>query len=288
MKKYLFGGILLLLLTSCENVEVKNKVTQAEIPSSPVKFYSKEIKDTIYVSISAPEDKTKKYPVVYLLDANLHYDIMAATFKHYSEVNMLPEAILVGIGYKNIFDLDSLRNRDLTFPKALPEYEMALSGGAHEFQKFIQTDLFNYVESNYPVDKTKRVLMGHSLSGYFALFAMHQNLLRKNNAFSAYIAASPALHYNKYYLLKEFDKLKSETQLFPKAFVSYGGLEYDQEDRGMGLLEREQVLQQLNQLLWEKYKIPYKGEIYSNIAHMDAALPGFVKGVQWTFDMVED
>ncbi len=285
MIKFAIGS--LFLLTACTNVEVKKSNVQTEVPSfpnSPVKIYSKEIKDTFYISVSMPDDKSKKYPVIYLLDANLNFDIMAATFKHYSEVNMLPEAVLVGIGYKNIFELDSLRNRDLTFPPAMAKYEMPISGGAQKFQNFIQTDLFKYVETNYPVDNSQRVLMGHSLSGYFTLFAMHQNLLHKNNAFSAYIAASPSLHYNDYHLLKELDKFDMPKQTAPKVFVAYGGLEDEEED----LLKCETVLQQLNRSLAEKNKILYKSEVYSNLAHMSSSFSSFVKGLQWNFNMVED
>jgi predicted alpha/beta superfamily hydrolase len=290
MLKNIIGGCLLLIVVSCDNVEVKKNAAQTEVPPSSVKLFSKEIKDTFYISVTLPEnmdaERTKRYPVIYLLDANLHYDIMSATFKHYSEVNLLPQAILVGIGYKNIFDLDSLRNRDLTFPRAMAEYEMPISGGAHKFRDFIQTELFRYVEANYPADPAKRVLMGHSLSGYFTLFTMHEDLRNNNNAFAAYIAASPALHYNNYYLLKEFDRSKMQNKTAPKVFVTYGGLEDVQE--GEDQLKREMILQQLTELFSERNKILYKGEIYSNIGHMNMAFPSFVKGLQWTFDMVEE
>lgn len=287
MIKFAIGSLFLFFLIACNNVEVKKSAVQtgtSSLPKSPVKIYSKDIKDTFYIFVSTPDDKTKKYPVIYLPDANLNFDIMAATFKHYSEVNMLPEAVLIGIGYKNIFELDSLRNRDLTFPTAMAKYEMPISGGAQKFQNFIQTDLFKYVETNYPVDTSKRVLMGHSLSGYFTLFAMHQNLLHKNNAFLAYIAASPSLHYNDYYLLKELDKFEMPKQTAPKVFVAYGGLEDEEED----LLKCEAVLQQLNKSLSEKNKIPHKSEIYSNLAHMSSSFPSFVKGLQWNFNMEEE
>jgi len=37
--------------------------------------------------------------------------------------------ILVGIGYKNFVQMDSLRDRDHTFPAAMPKYQMKTTGG---------------------------------------------------------------------------------------------------------------------------------------------------------------
>jgi predicted alpha/beta superfamily hydrolase len=271
--------ILLVLLASCENVEVKKNIPATEKINSPVKFYSKEINDSFYVFISCPEnmDKNKKYPVVYLTDANLYFDVMKATFDRYSEIGLLPEAILVGVGYKDFKTMDSLRERDLTYPVAVPEYEMRLSGNADKFLGLIQNDVVPYIDSNYPCYKTKRVLMGHSLGGYFTLFALKQDLAAKKHIFTSYIAASPSTDFNHNYILNEFDILNTHNKKV-NCYVTFGGLEDSEEDTAA--LKCSVILKKLTHSLKEKCKINYKGDLFSSLDHMDTSLPTFIKGLQ--------
>jgi predicted alpha/beta superfamily hydrolase len=208
-----------------------------------------------------------QYPVVYILDANLYFDIFASIQQKYTEVGLLPPAILVGIGYKDFATMDSLRNRDYTYPEAIPEYEMSVSGGAASFLSFITQELIPDVESKYPADKNRRVLMGHSLGGYFTLYSLQQGLIHHPNPFYAYIAASPSLHYNNHYLIKEFEKLSRTPADTMKVYTSAGGLEEDTT----ATLRLPAALRGLK----------YKGEIYSSLDHMDTQLPTFVKGLQW-------
>jgi uncharacterized protein len=284
MKKTILIVLCFIILSGCNSSgDEKNTSPVKRVTENGSKIYSTSVKDTFFISVCLPEniaaEPTKKYPVIFLLDANLYFDVMASAFKRYSEVGLLPEAILVGIGYKDLLSMDSLRNRDYTFPKAIPEYEMHESGKAPEFLKFIQTELIPRIDSSYAVDKHKRVLMGHSLGGYFTLYATLQNTLQKNDPFSAYIAASPSVNYDDYYILKEFEKMKAENPRI-KVYSTFGGLE-DEEDPG--LLKNEAILRALSVSLKEKNKIVFKGDVYSNLDHMSMAFPTFVKGIQWIF-----
>ncbi len=277
---------LLILLCGCREVKENNKDKNVNL-NNKSKFYSKAVNDTFDISISLPNDynsaANEKYPIVYLLDANLYFDIAAAIFKNYSEVGLLPPAILIGIGYKDLQSMDSLRNRDFTFPIAIPEYEMSISGGADKFLSFIINELIPDNDSKYRVDKSKRILIGHSLGGYFTLYAMQQNLLHKNSLIHGYIAASPSTDYNHNYILKEFEKLTSDNQINIKSYISFGGLEDEEEDDST-LLKSNTVLLSLSKSLKENNKISFKGDIYSNLLHMDTSLPTFVKGLQWTLN----
>ncbi len=277
---------LLILLFGCREVKENNNDKNTNLKNS-IKFYSTSVNDTFDISISLPNDyysATKEtYPIVYLLDANLYFDIVATIFKNYSEVGLLPPAILVGIGYKDMQSMDSLRSRDFTFPIAIPEYEMSLSGGADKFLSFINNELIPDNDSKYRVDKSKRILMGHSLGGYFTLYAMQQSLLNKNTMFHGYIGASPSTDYNHNYILKEFEKLTENNQTNIKSYITFGGLE-DEEEEDSTQLKTNIVLSSLSKSLKENNKINFKGDIYSNLLHMDTSLPTFVKGLQWTLN----
>jgi predicted alpha/beta superfamily hydrolase len=277
---------LLILLSGCREVKENNN-DKIVNPNNKSKFYSKAVNDTFDVSISLPNDynsATKEtYPIVYLLDANLYFEIVAAIFKNYSEVGLLPPAILIGIGYKDLQTMDSLRSRDFTFPIAIPEYEMSLSGGADKFLSFINNELIPDNDSKYRIDKSKRILMGHSLGGYFTLYAMQQSLLNKTTLFHGYIAASPSTDYNHNYILKEFEKLTESNPTNIKSYISFGGLE-DEEEEDSTQLKSNTVLSSLSKSLKENNKINFKGDIYSNLLHMDTSLPTFVNGLQWTLN----
>jgi predicted alpha/beta superfamily hydrolase len=284
MKNILWTTALLLLLNICHNSVNKKVDTDKKITvNSPTKFYSKAVSDTLYIFVSLPADydskKNIKYPVIYLLDANLYFDIVAAMVKKYSEVDMLLPAILVGIGYKDFQTMDSLRSRDFTYPLAIPEYEMSVSGKADKFLSFINTELVPDIDIKYSTDKNNRVLVGHSLGGYFSVYALHQNLLNKNNVFSGYVAASPSTHYNHNYILNELEKLNMDNQSKIKSYITFGGLE-DEEEEDSTMLKTDKVFLSLERSF--KNKINYKGDTYSNLGHMDTPLPTFIKGLQWT------
>lgn len=266
----------------------KNKQTIEK--NITTRFYSKAVADTFSIFINLPNDynpqQKKKYPVIYLLDANLYFDIIATTINKYSEVGLSPSAILVGIGYKDFPTMDSLRNRDDTYPVAIPEYEMSVSGGADKFLEFINNELIPDIDKEYNTDASKRVLMGHSLGGYFTVYALLQDLLGKSENFSSYIAASPSIHYNRYYLLEQLEKatpkIKKNRKI--KAYLTYGGQEDDENEGDSSMINLTKLTVQLSKSLSEKQSgyLNYKSDIYSNLGHMDTQLPTFIKGMQWT------
>lgn len=284
MKKIIQTSTLLLLLTSCDNSIVKEVDTDKKVSfDSAIKYYSKTVKDTFSIFISLPAEydskKNIKYPVIYLLDANLYFDTIATTLKNYSKNGMLPPAILVGIGYNDIETMDSLRSRDYTYPTAIAEYEMTVSGKADKFLSFINTELVPDIDVKYSVDKNSRMLVGHSLGGYFTIYALLQNLLTKNNIFFGYIAASPSTHYNHNYILNELAKLNVANQPQINSYIAFGGLE-DEEEEDPTILKIDNVFLKLDKSF--KNKINYKGETYSNLGHMETPIPAFIKGLQWT------
>ena len=285
MTKLLPTFALVLLLIGCDrSVDKKTYTDKKEIADIPATFFffSRTVGDTFSIFISLPTDydskRNIKYSVIYLLDANLYFDIVAATLKKYSEVGILPPAVLVGIGYKTIQTMDSLRNRDFTYPAAIPEYEMSVSGNADKFLSFILNELVPEIDTKYSVDKNSRVLFGHSLGGYFTLYALYQNLFSKNGAFSAYISASPSTHYNHNYILDELAKLNIVNVPKIKSYITFGGLE-DEEEEDSSELKTDRVFLSLEKSF--KDKIIYKGDTYSNLGHMDTPLPTFIKGLVW-------
>jgi predicted alpha/beta superfamily hydrolase len=162
---------------------------------------------------------------------------------------------------------------------------MAVSGGADKFLSFINTELIPHIDKAYKTDTSKRVLMGHSLGGYFTSYALLQNLLSKQHCFSGFIAASPSLHYNNYYLLDQFKTVAAQQPLNNKvkAYFTFGGLE-DKEDADEPNAKKvAAVAKELTTVLADKQSknLDFKCDIFSNLAHMDTPIPSFIKGLQW-------
>jgi predicted alpha/beta superfamily hydrolase len=286
--KLFFGVAVFLLLIAC-NKTVESTVNSNDSGKADlsIKYYSKVVKDTFVVSVSLPDgyQKSKKrtYPVVYILDANLYFDIMATTCHKYADIGLIPPVILVGIGYKDLQTMDSLRCRDFTFPTALAEYEMSVSGKAPQFLNFLTKELIPYFDANYSVNKKNRMLMGHSLGGYFTLYALQQQLIKKSDLFGSYVAASPSTHYNRNYLVQALQKLPLNNKHKIKSYITFGGLE-DEEDGDASLLKADETLKALGVAFNEKSNIVFKGDIYSNLGHMDTPLPTFIKGLQFALN----
>ncbi|MGN6566977.1 MAG: alpha/beta hydrolase [Flavipsychrobacter sp.] len=281
MKNYI-TLVLAIVACGCKHAATKTEQAPATERYVTTKMYAPSVGDTFFVSVSVPTnyDRQKRYPVVYVLDANLYFDILATTLNKYSPVGLAPEVILVGIGYKDFQTMDSLRDRDYTYPAAMPQYEMSVSGGANKFLSFISGQLMPEVDKMYPTDTAHRVLMGHSLGGYFTAYALLQQLQGKYTGFSSYIAASPSVVFDKCYW---FDQMKNLGQQAAnknlKAYFTFGGLEDDENKDEPEEMNSNEVLTQSNSLLANK--LSFKTELFSNLGHMDAQMPAFIKGLRW-------
>ena len=130
--------------------------------------------------------------------------------------------------------------------------------------------------------------MGHSLGGYFTAYAFLQYLKGKENSFNSYIAASPSIHYNKYWLLNQLNEipsLKSNHKKI-KIYITYGGLEGAESQSGSSIMKLTDLTNHLLSLLTIRQFnfVNYKADIFSNLDHMDTQLPTFIKGLQWTLN----
>lgn len=163
-----------------------------------------------YLKIMA--EKEYSLSVIYQLDANAYFDHIGYALGELGKNQVLAkEPILVGIGNKNAYLMDSLRVRDYTFPKAPASDSLAISGGAEKFYAFLKQELIPYIDKSYRTDTGERTLMGHSFGGYFTLYALLQDM-KQTAVFNSYVAASPSLDYHDYYLMKAFESLTISTK----------------------------------------------------------------------------
>lgn len=187
MRIFCPGFILFLLIVV--NAQAKDSFAEMTIAGSQVRSVQSEIvKQEYQLLIKTPADygkSDKTYPVIYFLDAQWDFPLMASTYGQSYYDGFIPEAILVGIqwGGKNP-NPDVLRARDFT-PTHMPR--VPNSGGAEKFLQFIKQELIPFMDNEYSTNDN-RVLMGSSYGGLFTLYAM----FNQPNLFNGYIPTSSA------------------------------------------------------------------------------------------------
>ena len=154
-----------------------------------IKLQSAILNEERILQISLPDgyrNSLERYPVIFVLDGRGQFAQAVGAVRFLGKVNKMPQAIVVGIPNTN-------RIRDLSPPTSNPEDLKIFpdGGGADRFLDFLIEELRPYIDENlrtWPF----RILFGHSLAG---LFVVH-TFLNSPDAFSAYIASSPALWWN--------------------------------------------------------------------------------------------
>jgi predicted alpha/beta superfamily hydrolase len=251
-----------------DNTEEKESIATTTL-------FSKTVNDSFSIFIKLPKNYKKNshqhHPVIYLLDANVYFDIVADAMKENNS-----NAILVGIGYKDVFVMNTLRDRDYTFPKALPQDSFLISGGAKHFLSFIKNELNTYIDKNYRTDTTNRTLMGHSLGGNFTLFVLEQEILNNINYFKNYVAASPYLGYCNDALIKQFQNITvSNSGKQINLILSIGGNEDEEAEYTNKFNSFVQLLSTSN---FKTIKLIH--EFFPLFGHMETAVPTFTKAIK--------
>lgn len=193
--------VIVSVFISWANAQQGNSVTIGKTDTVYSKMLNEKRLIRIHVPESAKKDPKKKYPVVYLLDAEWNFASVASTISFLSSVNgnnFWPEAILVGI-------VNTHRKRDLTPTHVagglwIDSRTADVSGGGETFMAFIENELIPHIDSTYPTTPY-RSLIGHSLGGLMVINA----LLHHKNLFKGYIAIDPSMWWDNQKLLQQVE-----------------------------------------------------------------------------------
>lgn len=149
-------------------------------------------------------------PIVYLLDADQTFPLMAAYSWSLTFSEEMPPSIIVGIGYGATNRAVNKRNTDYTAPGDNPQY-----GGADAFMDVLEKEIFPKVEELTGGDAKRRTLMGQSLGGQFVVHAA----LNRPGLVNLGIAVNPALHNNLPLFLDMLAKV-DDTQKRQSLYIS--------------------------------------------------------------------
>ncbi|WP_410770037.1 alpha/beta hydrolase [Fontibacillus sp. BL9] len=169
----------------------------------------------IHVSVPQGPPPVEGYPVLYSLDANASFGILAESMRMQSRgPHGIPAAVIVGIGYDSPdFFVTGERFRDYTVfaeTSELPDRPGGSAwpdtGGADDFLDFIELQLKPAVEQRVAINRSKQALFGHSLGGFLSLYAM----LSRKGTFQRFIAASPSIWWKNKMLFQLWDEVMEE------------------------------------------------------------------------------
>ncbi|MBS1521093.1 MAG: alpha/beta hydrolase [Bacteroidetes bacterium] len=159
---------------------------------------SKILNEKRTIRVHVPEgDKNQRYPVLYILDGEDHFQSAVAISEQMS--GLIPPMIVVGVDNMG----HSFRERDLTPTKVNPSAivnagDARLSGGGETFFSFIEKELIPYIDSKYPT-ASYRMISGHSLGG----LAVVKAFFNHTSLFNSYIALDPSLWWDQQKWIKK-------------------------------------------------------------------------------------
>lgn len=222
----------------------------------------------IILPSSYQSQPTKKYPVLYYLDAYWDTPLLASTYGNLIYDNEVPEFIMVGLSYPEGKDYGKERRLDYTFT---PVDEG--SGKSDQFLAFIKTEVAPLIEKQYRGLSTDRVLSGNSLGGLFTLTAAY----KAPEFFSGFIAISPAVEWDNKALIKFDQSYAKDHQSLPgRVFISYGAKEYS--------VFREPIAQYQKTLAERKYQgLALQNYVMEDLDHTAVKGDGYVRGLKWVW-----
>lgn len=125
----------------------------------------------------------KKYPLLIILDGNLHFQSITGAVNYmssgYNGNLRIPEMIVVAIQNIN-------RRRDFT-PDKIVTSRPNDSGGGENFLSFLEKELIPELDKNFRTTPY-RILFGHSLGGLLATHAY----MKEHTLFNSFIAVDPS------------------------------------------------------------------------------------------------
>lgn len=229
------------------------------------------------------------WPVVYVLDGNWYFGMVTDIIRPMSWCGSTTDAIVVGIGYPEDQDpkealrvFFTRRNHDLTpvwdeetaqsmekmFKRPVP------NGDALNFHRFIKEELIPFIEQTYRADPARRVLVGHSYGGLFALFGLFET----PDLFEALVIGSPTLSYGNRYMFGREEAFAQEHKRLPVRVYLYAAeLEEALDDTTLTDTLRFGVILQSRK--YEGFSLVR--HVFEDQNHCEVAAPGFQAGLKF-------
>ena len=281
MKTYGNAKMIVLLLScsigvlSAQNVKEKvclDNTEQFSITSEYVKGENYLIQVGLPIGYSS---SIKSYPVLYVLDGDYAFGITKGITDLLMIGKEIKGIIVIGISYgKGVFAWSIKRTRDLT-----PSHDTIFAkgqntGGADNFLKFVQYELFPTVNRNYRTNPDSSTICGESLGGLLNSYI----LWKQPELFKGYIIISPSLIWNNKSVLKlESEYFVNHKELNKAVYIAYGSLD-----------SKEVIISPATELIQMIQMHNYKGlrlvtRVFEGETHMSVPSVAITNGLKTLF-----
>lgn len=221
-------------------------------------------------SYNVQESSHKSYPVLIVLDGNVHFKALSSMVNYMSSDLYrnwkIPEMIVVGI--QNVD-----RRRDYTPDKIVTVRENN-SGGGERFLSFLEDELIPELDQKYRTEQY-RILFGHSLGGLLATHAY----MKEKTLFNSFIAVDPSFGtWDSETMDKKLDSLTQQSfeRFIYIATANWGKRNIRNRDRHVRLYES------LNSKCIGE--LPAKLEYFENEDHSSVPIIAFHNGISTIFE----
>jgi len=179
-------------------------------------------------------------PVVYVLDGETTFMLVRDSARSLAEAYPGTDApVVVALGYDTAapYSPEGLKTtnveRTYDYTPAVAADRLGESfdarpwpptGGADDFLRFIENELKPAIEADFPIDRRRQTLMGHSFGGLFTL----NTFFTCPDCFSTYVASSPSVWYGSRYveqLQRQFVAARTASLAGKRLLITVGSLE---------------------------------------------------------------
>ena len=248
------------------------------IPNSEVRHVQSEsngIGYKLYIGLPNGYDEgTRRYGVVYTLDADYSFAIARNVVEHLADRDHLEPLIVVSIAYDGPPQYRLNRTRDYTPTHSLESpygREMQKhSGGGPKFRDFLTKELVPLIDRSYRTDPSKRALVGHSYGGLFTTWMM---LTTGTSVFNRFVIVSPSYWYDDELIFK----LVKNSQAAGRVYVAAGALENPIMARDVRRFAKSLRTP-------SRTGLKVRDEILDDETHNSIFPSGFSRGLRWVFE----
>ena len=257
------------------------KNTQVTLTNTDVQEITSKFNNQKYqIKISYPKsyftNKEKKYPVLYVIDAETNFGGVSYIVQRLIKDKLIPEILVVGIAYNTDYkNFYKLRSRDLTpiEDKDLRMGNKAVdpTGGAPKFSDFLEFELFPFIKEKYRIEKDDRAIYGHSYGGLYGSYA----LLDKPQLFNRYLLLGPSLWFKDKILVNQLTTKNLNLGRSTRLYMASGELDLrinDYQEEFVDLL-KDKNISTLN----------IKSEVVENETHRTIFGVGFTNGLRFIY-----
>jgi predicted alpha/beta superfamily hydrolase len=221
-------------------------------------LHSRAVGHPYHIYVRLPDgyaaEPQRRYPIVYLLDGDSLFPMIAPAHLFLTIDDKLPEAIIVGIAYGSFAKPVNRRHIDFMPPAA---GVAPADAGTVQFQRFLETELIPAVEGRYRANPARRILFGQSRAGALVLYSA----FTKPDLFWAHVASNPSWDPGGELL---FGKPPRSGRKDLRLVVASGTKEYP--DRREVALEWSEHMARQRNLPWVVQRIDIPGGTHSAYA----------------------